>query len=311
MPRLDPKQVQKELEQGRLRPLYYLYGPEGMKVRELERRIARVALGPEEERGTGDLFGGGGTLDGSSPEVTGPRVVEEASSPSLLGGLRWIVVREAQALREPEALAALFGEPAARDALTSVCVLIARELDGRRKFSRRLVEGAAVVHCEEVAERDREAWIDYLAKRRGLPLGPATRAEIGRLDPWSLDLADAELEKLALLGERDDEAAARDVAGERAASGADAFIGALFARDRAGALARVPEFAEDPDRALPLVGLLAWHLRNPESSRLGLGRWSVEDRARLTDRLHRLDWAMKARPVSGLGAWTELVIEFC
>ena len=51
MPKLEPKVVQKEIEQGQLWPVYWLYGTERMKSRELWRRIRRVALGGEETKG--------------------------------------------------------------------------------------------------------------------------------------------------------------------------------------------------------------------------------------------------------------------
>ena len=35
MPKLEAKQVQKELDEGWLWPVYWIYGPEGMKAREL------------------------------------------------------------------------------------------------------------------------------------------------------------------------------------------------------------------------------------------------------------------------------------
>ena len=39
MPKLEPKVIQKELEQGVLWPVYWLYGQERMKSRELFKRI--------------------------------------------------------------------------------------------------------------------------------------------------------------------------------------------------------------------------------------------------------------------------------
>src|SRR4051812_2060005 len=100
MPKLEPKVIQKELDQGQLWPVYWLYGQERMKSRELLKRIRKAAL-PESSDSIGALFGmAEENFDGA--EQSGATVVESALSPSLGGGLRFIVVRDAHLLKTPE-----------------------------------------------------------------------------------------------------------------------------------------------------------------------------------------------------------------
>ena len=47
MPKMELKTVQTELEKGQIWPLYWLYGPERMKSRELLKRIRIVLFGNE------------------------------------------------------------------------------------------------------------------------------------------------------------------------------------------------------------------------------------------------------------------------
>ena len=139
----------------------------------------------------------------------------------------------------------------------SVCVFVSKDLDGRKKFSKMLLEHAAVVPCDDVPETEREAWVQYLAKRRGMPLEPALLAILAQLDPWSLDIIDQELEKLSLSGNSDVVLGPGESIGGR---GGDDFLNAFFSRNLPLSLESVQSFAERPDESLPLLGLLAWNV---------------------------------------------------
>ena len=328
MPKLEPKNVQKELDAGQLWPVYWLYGSERMKVRELLKRIRKAAIGEDSQAFWPDT-----QLEGT--EVDAATVVDAVQSPSLGGGLRFVVVRDAHAIKESEALAPLLGPKGKADQMESVVVFISKDLDGRKKFSKVLTEKAAVVPCEEVAESDREAWIGYLSKRRGLELPPGSAAQLATLDPWTLDIIEQELEKysLALL----DESGTSDVflAGSlsfSALGGADAFLDAFFARDLKRAMERVESFADQPDEALPLLGLFAWNVRhialvvsdrqhgtrsakiNPylaERFNRWAPRWTLDEIERLQSAIAEVDFGFKQTPLLPLGLWSSLVQEFC
>src|SRR5262245_28723502 len=143
MPRLEPKQVQREIEEGNLWPVYWLFGQERMKSRELLKRIRKAALGEPANPLSEE------TLEGT--ETGAHRVVEAAQSPSLDGGTRLVVVRDAHALKDTEGLAPLLGARMPAAQVGSVCVFLSKDLDGRKKFSKLLLEKAAVVPCEEVS----------------------------------------------------------------------------------------------------------------------------------------------------------------
>lgn len=321
MPKLEPKQIQRELDQGKLRPVYWLSGGELMKARELLKRVRKAVLPAE---GAGGLLGmAEETFDGG--QASAEQIMDAALSPALGGGTRLIIVREAHALKDPEALERLLegAEPRAREELTSVCVFVGRDLDARRKFSKTLLEKAAVVPCEEVTEAERPAWIAYLAKRRGIELKPTLAAELATLDPWSLDIVDNELEKLELAG---GEGAL--LAGAAITGGADAFLEAFFTRNLAEALRRSEAFADAPEESLPLLGLLAWNVRHfaiyladrergtrefrgsPYIAQKFQGwarRWTLAEVLELQRRLAELDFGMKQTPLLPLGLWTKLV----
>jgi DNA polymerase III delta subunit len=328
MPKLEPKLIQRDLDQNKLWPVYWLYGSERMKSRELLKRIRKAAL-PEGAEGGGFFGMAEELLDGS--EADAGKVVEAAMSPSLGGGLRLIIVRDAHAMKNPEQIAELMGEakPVPKEDLASVCVFLSKDFDQRKKISKILLEKAAVVPCDEVPENERESWIQYLTKRRGIQLAAELVAQLTTLDPWSLDIVDQELEKYTL-----DPALSGEtfLGGLAPGTGADAFLDAFFSRDLSRTLRTVENFADQLDEALPLLGLFAWNVRhlalvladqhagtrvvkiNPYAAdklRAWARRWTLPEAMELQKRLEELDFGLKQTPLLPIGLWTDLVTRFC
>lgn len=325
----SPKIIQEELKKGLIWPVYWIYGPERMKSREVLRRIRDAVMGNAPPLGgfsLAETF-----LDGS--KVSGAEVLDSAQSMSLGGGVRFIVIRDAHLVSDIEEISPLLGGPTSKDSLASVCVFLAKDLDGRKKFSKVLMERAAVVNCEEVPERERESWIGYLAKARGLTVSPEITAQLTTLESWCLDLVDQELAKYSIALEAGaldaDPQLARDVLlGDFGPQGgADEFLEAFLGQRN---LKRSLEFAEalsmSPEDSLPLLGLLAWNVRHLA---LFLGRsrtlrlnsfleeklrrwsrvWSLEEVIQLQERLAALDFSLKQTPKLPLGVWSALVLE--
>src|SRR5690242_18355854 len=158
MPNLEPKAVHRELEQNIFWPVYWIYGPEKYKQREVLKRIRNsVSVGWNEE-----------VFDGAS--VDGRTVLDSLRTLTFGGGVRFVVVTEAHTIKNFEVLSGAFGPPRKREELEYVCVCLAKDLDGRKKFSKLLLENAAVIPCDDVSESQREAWILYLAQKRRLSL---------------------------------------------------------------------------------------------------------------------------------------------
>lgn len=325
MPKLEPKQVQRDLEKGQLWPVYWIYGPEQMKSRELLRRIRTAVLG-EETAQSGMRSFAEDALEGA--EATAASIVDSAQSLSLGGGVRFVVVRDAHLVKDPDALRDLLGPIRPKEELASVCVFLSKDLDARRKFSKLLVEKAAVVSCEEVPEDERDAWIGYLAKRRGLELPDEAVAQLRTLDPWTLDLMERELEKFELAGQ-DLEIL---LGGASQDKGSQAFLNAFLGRSFQNAMSCIEGFASKPEEALPLLGLLAWNARfvallvadrergtrtvklSPFlADRLNgwARKWKLPEAIRLQEALSEIDFGIKQTGALPLGLWSSLVSEFC
>jgi DNA polymerase III delta subunit len=320
MPKLDPKIVQKDLETGRVAPLYWIYGGEAMKSRELVKRIKKTVLGEADDRPGFNEF----VLDAS--EVDAHEVFDAAQSLSLGGGVRFVLVKNAHLLKDPEVFTSLMGPLGALSEVSSVVVFLSKDLDQRKKFSKILVEKAIVIACEEVADPDREPWIQYLAKRKGIQLSAQALAHLRGQDPWSLDLMDRELEKIELMQNEDALGGSTVLEG-----GTDEFLEAFFLRQKAQALPLIQNFADHPDQALPLLGLISWNtrmlsvmLKDQESGTLELKLgsflverfsryarvWKLSEVAALQSQLYEIDFGMKQTQRIPLGLWSDLVFRF-
>lgn len=330
MPKLEIKAAQKELEAGKAWPLYWIYGPERMKSRELVRRIRTAVLGEEQAKA-----GFSGFLEEviEGTEASAESIVDSARTLSLGGGTRLVLVRDAHAVKDPEPMSELLGPLALLSDLPAVVVCLSKDLDGRKKFSKLLTEKAAVVECSDVDEQDREAWIGFLAKRRGMEVPESLGAYLRSLDPWTLDIADQELEKAQLAGTAPGaETAVADFAGVGTGQGSDAFFEAFFGRHLQRCLEIAPHFADRPEESLPLLGLFAWNVRQlslvvadkekgTRSAKLPpflsdrFKRWSRnwhgQELLSLQGRLQQIDFSLKQTPRLPLGLWGELVVEFC
>lgn len=333
MPKLEPKQIQKELEGGEVWPVYWIYGAEKMKSRELLKRIRATVMNEREEDGggTGIFALGEEVLDAS--EIGLAAVVEAALSPALGGGTRLLVVRDAHLFKMTDSDLALLRQIALPKAkapgLTSVCVFLAKDFDARKKSSKLLEELAAVVPCAEVSEVEREAWVQYLARRRGMELRPADLRRIAAMDPWSLDIADQELEKAALLAaDPQGGAPAEALEPQMSLFSNDLLLNSFFCRDRREAMPRAAALSGRPEESLPFLGLLSWNVRqlalylaDPKGLRLSsflvdqfrrwAPHWTLAEVTQLQGSLAELDFGTKQLPLLPLGLWDDLVARYC
>lgn len=130
-------------------------------------------------------------------ETSAARLLDEARTPTLLGGPRGLYVEEAEPLLEGASLEAI-ARYAGRPAPGALLILRARRIDARFKASKALLAAAEVRECRPPKEAEVGAWI----ARRGGELGlrvardaaDALRSRIGD----DLGLLDAALERLRL-----------------------------------------------------------------------------------------------------------------
>lgn len=286
MPRLDVRSLDREIAENRFWPVVWIYGTEAMKVRETIARL-RHALVPTAMNT--EMFDGA--------EHGCEDIVHAAQTLGWGSGVRWVGVRNAHLLSAKDVLSlqVLLSNPLKKEDLSSVCVFQSRDLDMRTKWAKILLEQAAVVPCEEIAESDRPAWVAFLIKRMGMD--SKTRAQeqalLTQLDPWSLDRVQSELEKWQVHPDA-------EIAGLGLTEQGDELLRALMERDRARALQSITSWSEAHARSEggPMfLGLLAWHIRK--------GNLPVS----VGEDLVRLDLDLKSTFHSPEAAWREFVLK--
>jgi DNA polymerase-3 subunit delta len=328
MPKIEAKLIQKELDAGKVRPVYWIYGPERMKIRELSKKVQKAVLG---EAASNDF--NFEKLDAS--EVGVETIVDASQSFSLMGGIKLLVVRNAEEIKNLDPIVDFLKhlpstQPVPVSELSNVTVFISKGFDGRKKASKAIQDLAVTVQCEEVADQDRDPWIDYLSKRRGLTLRPDERLLLRGLDPWSLEIVDQELSKLELVADED------SLRSQVLLSGVDShardeFIDAIFCRDQARALKWVHLFSEEMEVQLPILGLICWNLRhlklqiletetrsrsaekrNPYLQK-NLDRWkrfwTLSSIQSLEESFFQIDFSLKNTRLMGRGLWTVMINE--
>jgi DNA polymerase-3 subunit delta len=327
MPKLEPKAIQKELEAGKIRPVYFLYGSERMKSRELLKRIQKVVL-------NGEAPNDFNIEKWDASEVGAETIIDAAQSLSLMGGTKLVIARAIDEVKNLDPIVDYLkslesGAPATIDDLQCVLVLLSKNFDARKKTSKVISEVAAVVACEEVEENDREPWIDYLSKRRGISLSDSEKLTLRGQDPWTLEIIDQEIGKLELVGE-DQTLRAEALLSGVSAFARDEFIDAIFCRNTKRALELVHLFSSEMEVQLPFLGLLSWNFRhlklavmehemktrsnekrNPYLDRK-LDRWkrywNLKSITELEHALFQIDFSLKNTRLLGLGLWTDALI---
>ena len=318
--RLEGKKVQQELKQGMAWPLYWIYGSERLLMRELVDRLRKSVV--RDNPWAEEKIDGGG--------ISGTDVVAAAQSLPFGGGIRFLVVRDAHLIKDPDAISELFGARSKIDELPYVCVLMAKDLDARKKFSKLLVEKAAVVACEAIPEQQRETWIQYLAGTMGVSVNHLPLEPLVRTEPWSLEWVESELIKWSLaegvepgLGDQ------VVVGGSGSGVPSEQFIESfLERREHRASLRWAERLGKKPEEALPLLGLLAWNVlmlallaAKSRSVRLppflegklmrALRVWKLEEILALQSALSSLDFALKQTPQEPLALWGVLISQFC
>jgi len=124
------------------------------------------------------------------------RVLDELRTPTLFGGARAVVVDDAGALLEGDALRAVAAY-AARPAPGAMLLLSAPKLDGRLKGAKELRASARVVACEPLREREVAGWIVRRAQRaHGLRVDAGAAESLRERIGEDLGLLDAALQRL-------------------------------------------------------------------------------------------------------------------
>jgi DNA polymerase-3 subunit delta len=143
-------------------------------------------------------------------------------------------------------------------------VLVAAKLDGRRKLAGVAKKTGIIVACDPLDDRALVEWVLAQARDRKSPMDRDVAELLAQIAGPELAYVNDALERLALYaGEGNpitEEAVALCVARVRT-SDTWALVDAVGARDLGAALRMLADVYDPRDRGLPLLGALAWSIR--------------------------------------------------
>lgn len=262
---MTPEQVALEAREDRLRPVYLLLGEDhflaSLSLVDLRRAVVgTTGLGLNED-----------SFDAS--ETDGDTVTAAARTLPMMAKRRLVVVRgverwEPKGESKPEGRRAAsldrLADYAANPSPTTTLVLLATKLDSRRRLALLAKKEGFGVDCETPPKNALPGWLARRAKERKKTLAPGVGELLAEISGPELARLDDAVERLSLFvgdaTEIDQNAVAECIVGVRAATVWE-LTGALGRKDLGAALATLARVYDPRDRGLPLVGTLAWFMR--------------------------------------------------
>ena len=264
---MSPDEAIKRAEQGDLLPVWLIVGEERMLRDQVVAAITRAGLAGGLPDFNHDKFTAGEVdvdkvlgATRTVPMMAKKRVV-------FVRGLeRWDTAASESSGEDGKALPPLdrLAEYAKAPIDSTTLVLVAQKLDGRRKIVALAKKQGFVVDCAQVDGRQLPGWIRARAKAKGHALAPEVCDLIAEIAGPDLSYLDDVLERLSLYvgvgAPITEEAVAVNVTRVRLADTWN-LVDAASTKDLGKVLALFADVYDPRDRGLPLVGVIAWSLR--------------------------------------------------
>jgi DNA polymerase-3 subunit delta len=279
---MNPAAAIAQAKRGQLLPLYVVTGEERFLKDQVVAQIREAALGGGVAAFNEDKFTAGeGSVD---------RVVSAAKTVPMMANRRFVLVRgcerwesqtsDGDALAPLDVLAAYAQAP-----IDSTCmVLVFDKMDGRKKLAALARKNGFVVECNVLERHALPGWIVEACAEKGHTIDRDVADLLAEIAGPELAYVNDAIERLSLYvgaGEPiTEDAVALCVAKVRTAD-TWALVDAVGARDLGKALRLLAEVYDPRDRGLPLLGALAWSIRQIAKFTIAhAGGASVDESAR-------------------------------
>ena len=264
---MTPEAAIAQAKKGALLPVYLVTGAEQWLRDQVVAELRAAALGGGVAAFNEDKFTAG--------EVDVDRVVSAARTVPMMANKRFVLVRSAERW---DGAASGDGEDDGKrespldrlmryvsDPVDSTCLVItAAKVDGRRKLATVAKKDGFVVQCEPLDSRKLSAWVVAQAKLRGHTIDADVADLLCELAGPEMAYLNDAVERLSLfVGEGQpitEHAVAECIARVRTAD-TWALVNAVGARDLGTAMTLLSEVYDPRDRGLPLLGAVAWSIR--------------------------------------------------
>jgi len=332
MPNLKPEELTRELASGKLRPVYLLWGPETLLLDRALAEIEKQALAGAMLEFNCDRF--------RARESSAAEVAAAAQTLPVMAERRLVVLKELEAWRveEQEKLVPVLEKPSPQTCL----VLVAEEVDGRRKLAKAVAAAGAVVEFKHPYPGQLPALIKELAAQQGKNIEADAVDLLIELKGNNLQMLAQEMEKLALYVDANKTITREHVAesvADTKLSVVFEFTDAVGERNVEKALRVFRRMMETGEAPLAVLGMVARHFRliwkiqalvrerksaAEMAQATGLNRFILEktylaqvknfrpaDLGRLSSALADLDFALKSSASDREALFERTVMELC
>jgi DNA polymerase III subunit delta len=263
---MTPEDASERARRGELLPIYLLLGEERLLRDEAQSAIVKAALAGGLAEFNTDKFTAGETdvekILGATrtvPMMAKKRVV-------LVRGLeRWDASAGGEGKEDGKVAPLDRIAEYAKAPIDSTCLLlVAQKLDGRRKIVALAKKEGFIVDCAQVEGRKVPAWVRQRAKSKGHEIAPDVCELISEIAGPDLSYLDDVIERLSLYVGKDapitEEAVSTCVTRVKLADTWN-LVDAASTKELGKVLAIFADVYDPRDRGLPLVGAIAWSLR--------------------------------------------------
>ena len=180
--------IMRDLKARKLAPIYYLMGEESYYIDKIADYIAENVLQPEErDFNQTVLFGS---------DVTAAQIVDVAKRYPMMSNFQVVIVKEAQNIKNTEALEHYLQNPLA----STVLVMCHKNgsIDKRKKLPAIVEKAGILFESKKLRERDLPSFIENYLKAKGASIDPKSQQIIADSVGADLSRLVGELEKLLI-----------------------------------------------------------------------------------------------------------------
>jgi DNA polymerase-3 subunit delta len=275
---VTPDAAIKQARAGELLPVYLLSGDDQFLRDQVVAELRAASLGSGIAAFNEDRFTAG--------EADADKVIAAARTVPMMAARRFVLVRGADRWDSGsdeggaplDKIAAYAGAP-----VPSTCmVLTATKLDGRRKLTALAKKQDFLVACEPLDTRGLIAWILARAKLKGHAMDREVAELLAEIAGPELSYVNDAMERLSLYvgdGKAIDEHAVSECVARVRTADTWALVAAVGTRDLGAALRMLADAYDPRDRGLPLLGALAWSIRQLARYHAGIAAGNSPDEA--------------------------------
>ena len=279
---MTPDAAIREAKKNELRPIYLVVGDEQVLRDEVVAQIRAAALGSGVAAFNEDRFTAG--------ETDVEKIVSAARTVPMMAPKRFVLVRSVERWDSGEGsaddkrLAPLdrLAEYAAEPIDSTCVVLTGTKIDGRRKLAAVAKKAGFLVACDPLGRRELPDWIVARCEARGNSIDPTVADLLAEIAGPGLAYVNDAIERLALYAgsgnEITEDAVTACVARIRTQD-TWAVVGAVGERNLQKAFAALADAYDPRDRGLPLLGALAWSIRQLAKFQLAVRAGASTDEA--------------------------------